>query len=91
MNHNNKTTEEFLADLQQKFGGENKEIVKVVELKRWRQRGRIMEEFVQEFRRAVRGSRYKGKLLVEEFKRKMNSTICQRLMESEWQPTFIEQ
>jgi len=52
---------------------------------------RMMEEFVQEFRKAVRGNEYEGRLLVEEFKRGMNGVICQRLMESEWQPTSIEQ
>ena len=35
-----------------------------------------MEEFVQEFKRIVRSSRYEGKLLVEEFKRGMNGAIC---------------
>jgi len=34
-----------------------------------------MKEFVQEFRRAARGSRYKRRLLVEEFKRGINETI----------------
>ena len=28
----------------------------------------MMEEFVQEFRKAARGSGYEGKLLVKEFK-----------------------
>jgi len=41
-----------------------------------------MEEFIQEFRRAARGSRYEGRSLVEEFKRGINATICQRLMKS---------
>jgi len=34
--------------------------VKVVELRKLEQGGKTMEEFVQEFKRAVRGSRYKG-------------------------------
>ena len=28
---------------------------------------------------------------MEEFKRDINGTICQRLIKSEWQPSFIEQ
>jgi len=40
------------------------------------QRGRTIEEFVQEFRRAARGSGYEGRLLVEKFKRGINTTIC---------------
>jgi len=35
-----------------------------------------MEEFVQEFRRAVRGSKYEERPLVEEFKREINIIIC---------------
>ena len=42
-----------------------------------------MEEFVQEFKKAARESRYKGRPLVKEFKKGMNGMICQRLMESE--------
>jgi len=42
-----------------------------------------MKEFVQEFKRVVRESGYKERPLVEEFKKKINATICQRLMESE--------
>ncbi len=34
-----------------------------------------MEEFVQEFRRAARESRYEGRPLVEEFKRGMNRVV----------------
>ena len=34
-----------------------------------------MEEFIQELRRATRGSRYERRLLVEEFKRGINAII----------------
>ncbi len=50
-----------------------------------------MEEYVQEFKRAARGSGYEGRLLVEEFKRGMNGGIRRKLMEAENPPTFIEQ
>jgi len=65
--------------------------VKVAELKKLEQEGKTMEEFVQEFRRAARGSRYEGCPLIEEFKRGMNTTIRRRLMEAERYPSFIEQ
>ena len=42
-----------------------------------------MEEFVQEFKRAARGSGYEGWPLVEEFKRGMNRGIRRKLMEAE--------
>ena len=50
-----------------------------------------MKEFVQEFKKATRGSGYKGRPLVEEFKRGINRGIRRKLMESENPPTSIEQ
>ena len=70
------TTGEFLADLKKEFGGGDEETIKVAELKRLEQGERAIEEFVQEFRRAARGSGYEGRLLVEEFKREINRVIC---------------
>ena len=49
-----------------------------------------MEEFVQEFKRAARGSGYEGRPLVEEFKRGINGGIRRKLMEAENPPTSIE-
>ena len=60
--------EEFLADIRKEFKEGHKETVKVAELKRLEQRERMMEEFFQEFRRAVRESGYKKRPLVEDFK-----------------------
>jgi len=62
----------FLADLKKEFGRRDDEKTKVVELKKVEQGSRTMEEFVQEFRRVARGSRYEERPLVEEFKREMN-------------------
>jgi len=63
----------------------------VVELRKLKQGGRMMEEFVQEFKRAARGSRYEGRPLVEEFKREINRGIRRKLMEAENPPASIEQ
>ena len=54
------TVGEFLAKIKRKFGGEEKKSVKAAELRKLEQGGRMMEEFVQEFKRAVRGSGYEG-------------------------------
>jgi len=70
------TVGEFLANIRKEFREKDKELVKVAELKRLEQRGKTMEEFVQEFRRAARGSRYEERPLVEEFKREINAIIC---------------
>ena len=55
-------------DIKIKFGKGDEESVKVVELQRLEQRNKIMEEFVQEFKRVARESGYEGHPLIEEFK-----------------------
>ena len=50
-----------------------------------------MEEFVQEFKRTARDSRYEERSLIEKFKRGMNGAIRGKLMEVENQPNSIEQ
>jgi len=57
-----------LLELKKEFRGIDKELVKVVELKKVEQIGRTIEKFVQEFRKVVRGSGYQRRVL-EEFKR----------------------
>ena len=86
-----KTVGEFLVDIRKEFGEEEEESVKVIELKRIDQGGKIMEEFVQEFKRTIRRSGYKGRLLVEEFKREINGVIRKKLIEAERPLTDIEQ
>jgi len=85
------TAEEFFTNLRKEFGGGEEESVKVAELRRMEQGGKMMEEFVQEFKRVVRESGYEGRPLVEEFKRGMNGGIRRKLMELENPPTSIEQ
>ena len=63
---------EFLVDIRKEFGGGDKKKVKAVELKRLEQKGRIMKDFVQEFRRIARGNEYERRPLVKEFKREIN-------------------
>ena len=63
---------EFLVGLKREFEGGNKMVTKVAELKRIEQGERTMEEFMQEFKRATRGSKYKERPLIKEFKREMS-------------------
>ena len=51
----------------------------------------MVEEFIQKFKRAARGSRYEGRPLVEEFKRGMNGRTKRKLIEAENLPASIEQ
>ena len=84
------SVEEFFTILRKEFGGGEEESVKVAELRKLEQGGKTMEEFVQEFKRAARGSRYEGRPLVEEFKRGINGGIRRKLMEAENPPTSIK-
>ena len=52
--------EEFFTSLKKEFGGGEEESVKAAELRKLEQGGKTMEEFVQEFKRAARGSGYEG-------------------------------
>ena len=81
------TAEEFLMTLKKEFSEGEEEAVKAAELRKMEQGGRTMEEFVQEFKRAARGSGYERRPLMEEFKR----GIKRKLMEAENLPTSIEQ
>ena len=85
------SAEEFLTTLKKEFGGGEEELVKAAELRKIEQGGKTMEEFMQEFKRAARGSGYEGRPLVEEFKRGINGGIRRKLMEAENLPTSIEQ
>jgi len=85
------TAEEFLITLKKEFSGGEEESVKMAELRKMEQGGRTMEEFIQEFKRAARGSGYEVRLLMEEFKRGINGGIRRKLMEAENPPTSIEQ
>ena len=77
------TVEKFLTVLKKEFGRGKEELVKAAELRKLEQGGRTMEEFMQEFKRVARGSRYEGRPLVEEFKRRINGGIRRKLMEVE--------
>ena len=55
-----KTVGKFLAEIKKEFGRGEKKSVKAAELRKLEQEGRTMKEFVQEFKRAARGSKYKG-------------------------------
>jgi len=83
--------EEFLTSLRKEFGGGEEKSVKAAELRKLEQGGKSMEEFVQEFKRTARGSKYEGRPLMEEFKRGINGGIRRKLMEVENPLSSIEQ
>jgi len=85
------SAEEFLTSLRKEFGEGEEESVKAAELRKIEEEGRTMEEYVQEFKRAARGSGYEGRPLIEEFKRGINEGIQRKLMEAENPLASIEQ
>ena len=85
------TIEEFLAEIKREFGEGEEELVKAVELRKMEQGEKTMEEFIQEFKKVARGSRYEERPLVEEFKKEMNRTIRRKLIEAKDQLGSIEQ
>ena len=86
-----KTVGEFLIDIKKEFERRDEKLVKVIELKKVKQEGKTIEEFVQEFQRVARDSRYKERPLMKEFKRGINRVIRRQLIETERSPTNIEQ
>ena len=72
-----------MTEIRKEFRGGDEESVKVAELKKIKQGGRTMEEFVQDFKRTARESGYKECLLIEEFKWSMNGSIRRKLIEAE--------
>jgi len=86
-----KMVEKFLTSLKKEFSRGKEKSVKAVELRKLEQGEKTMEEFVQEFKRAMRGSGYERRLLIEEFKRGINRGIRRKLMEAENPLASIEQ
>jgi len=85
------TVEELFTKIRQEFGEFNEESRKVDELRVLEQGGKTVDEYVQEFKRAARGSRYEGRALIEEFKKGLSRVIRRRLVEAEVPPTTITQ
>jgi len=83
--------EELFTKIRQEFGEFDKESRNVNELRVLEQGGKTVDKYVQEFRRAVRESDYKGRALVKEFKRGLNGAIRRRLAEAKMPPTTIVQ
>ena len=79
---------DFLKEIKKEFDRGDEESKKVTELKETEQDQQIIDEFIQMSKQAVRGSGYKERLLVEEFKRGMDGKI-RRLMDAECPPKSI--
>jgi len=82
---------EFLLDLKEEFDRRDNETMKMAKLKKVEQESKTIEEFIQEFRRAVRESGYERQPLIEEFKREINKVIRKKLIEAKRSLRIIDQ
>ena len=86
-----KTIEGLFTKIRNEFGETSEEERKVEQLRTIEQGGRTCNEYVQEFKKVARGSGYKGRPLIEEFKRGLNGAIRRKLAEAEEPPTTIRE
>jgi len=82
---------EFLLDLKEEFDRRDNETMKMAKLKKVEQESKTIEEFIQEFGRAVRESGYERQPLIEEFKREINEVIRKKLIEAKRSLRIIDQ
>jgi len=83
------TMEELFEKIREEFGEFDKKSRKADELRLLVQGSRTCDKYVQEFRRATRGSGYERRALIDEFKRGLNRAIKRKLAEAESPPSTI--
>jgi len=81
--------EQLFTKIRNDFGETSEEERKIEQLRTIEQGGRTCDEYMQEFKKVARGSGYKGRSLIKEFKRGLNRTIRRKLAEAEEPPTTI--
>ena len=83
------SAEQLFAKIRNDFGKTLEEERKIEQLRTIEQRGRTYNEYVQEFKKVARGSGYKRRPLIKEFKQGLNRAIRRKLAEAEEPPTTI--
>ena len=83
------TVEKLFTKIRNNFGETSEEERKVEQLRTMEQGGRTCDEYVQEFKKVARRSSYKGRPLIEEFKRGLNRAIRRKLAKAEEPLTTI--
>jgi len=83
------SVEQLFTEIRNSFEETSKEERKIEQLRTIEQGKRIYNEYVQEFEKVARGSGYKRRPLIEEFKRGLNRSIRRKLAEAEEPPTTI--
>jgi len=83
------SAEQLFAKIRNDFGETLEEKRKIEQLRTIEQGGRTCDKYVQEFKKIARESSYKGRPLIEEFKKGLNRAIRRKLAEAEKPPTTI--
>jgi len=83
------SAEQLFAKIRNDFREISEEKRKIEQLRTIEQGGRTCNEYVQEFKKVARGSGYKGRPLIKEFKRGLNRVIRRKLAKTEEPPTTI--
>jgi len=83
------STEQLFTKIRDDFGETSEKEKKIEQLRTIEQGGRTCDEYMQEFKKVTRGSGYKGRPLIKEFKRELNGSIRRKLAEAEEPPTTI--
>ena len=83
------SVEQLFTEIRNSFEETSKEERKIEQLRTIEQGKRIYNEYVQEFEKVARGSGYKRRPLIKEFKRGLNRSIRRKLAEAEEPPTTI--
>jgi len=85
------TVKELFTKMREEFREFDKELRKVDKLRLLKQGGRTCNEYVQIFKKTLRGSNYERQPLIKEFKRGLNRNIRRRLAEAESPPVTIDE
>ena len=86
-----KTVEELFSKMKNEFRETVEEEKKIEQLRTIEQGERTCNKYVQEFKKVVRRSNYKGQPLIEEFKRGLSKALRRKLVEMESPPSTIEE
>jgi len=84
-----KSAKQLFAKIRNDFGKTSEKEKKIEQLRTIKQGGRTCNEYIQEFKKVTRGSSYKRRPLIKEFKRRLNGAIRRKLAEAEELPTTI--
>jgi len=83
------SVKQLFTKIRNNFGETLEKERKIEQLRTIEQGERTCDEYVQEFKKVTRGSSYKERPLIEEFKRGLNGSIRRKLAEVEELPTTI--